>query len=152
MTMAAPYPKDPSERRNRTKPARGEWIDLPSATLEEPVLPLTPPQKRSWVPFGAAARRKWSEWRLDPVTTYWTRGDVSFALSTLELYDVEDWTIHAAEIRLREDRLALSPKGKRDQRFRILFGVGKEATRERTPGDVNVISMDERRKALEHGA
>jgi hypothetical protein len=73
-------------------------------------------------------------------------------LSTLELYDVEDWTIHAAEIRLREDRLALSPKGKRDQRFRILFGVGKEATRERTPGDVNVISMDERRKASAAGA
>jgi hypothetical protein len=46
----------------------------------------------------------------------------------------------------------LSPKGKRDLRFRIGFGIGKEAIRERTPGDANVISMDERRKALEHGA
>jgi hypothetical protein len=150
--MAAPVPKDPSERRNRTKPARGEWIDLPSAVLDEPVLPLKPPLKRPWTPFGTQAVKKWSEWRLDPVTTYWTRGDIGFALSTLELYDGKDWTIHASEIRLREDRLALSPKGKRDLRFRIGFGIGKEAIRERTPGDANVISMDERRKALEHGA
>lgn len=152
--MAAPFPKDPSERRNRTKPARGEWIDLPSAVLENPVLPEKLPYKRPWVPWGRVARAKWAEWRLDPVTTYWTKADISFALSTLELYDLPgyDWTRNAAEIRLREDRLALTPKGKRDQRFRIGFGIGKEATRERTPGDANVISMDERRKALERGA
>jgi hypothetical protein len=150
--MAAPYPKDPSERRNRTKPARGEWIDLDSSELAEPVLPLKPPHKRPFVPFGSAACKKWSAWRLDPVTTYWTRADIAFALSTLELYDCDDWTKNAAEIRLREDRLALTPEGKKKQRYRILFGIGKEATRERTPGDANVISMDERRKALERGA
>jgi hypothetical protein len=152
--MAEPWPKDPSERRNRTKPARGEWIDLPDSILDKPVLPLVPPMKRPMVPWRREAIAKWQQWRLDPVTTYWTQGDISFALSTLELYDCpgSEWTVNAAEIRLREDRLALSPKGKRDLRFRIGFGVGKEATRERTTGDSNVISMDERRKTLEHGA
>jgi hypothetical protein len=150
--MAAPYPKDPSERRNRTKPARGEWIDLPAAELETPVLPAKAPLKRAWTPFGTAAQRKWSEWRLDPVTTYWTRADVSFAVSTLELYDCDDWTKNAGEIRLREDRLALTPEGKKKQRYRIGFGIGKEATRERTVGDANVIDMDARRKQLERGA
>ena len=76
------------------------------------------------------------------------------AVNTVELYNLpgNQWIDNAAEIRLREDRLALSPKGKRDLRFRIGFGIGKEATKERLPGDANVINMDERRKQLEHGA
>jgi len=150
--MAAPYPKDQSERRNKTKPVRGEWIDLDSSELENPVLPLKPPHKRPFVPFGTMAVKKWSAWRLDPVTTYWTKADVAFALSTLELYDAEDWTKNAAEIRLREDRLALTPLGKKQQRYRILFGLANESVRERTPGDANVIDFDERRKQLERGA
>ena len=147
-------PKDQSERKRNVKPARGEWIDIDSRTIDTPVLPLVPPTIRPFVPWRREAVRKWQVWRLDPVTAYWSDSDIEFALGTLEFYNVpgSDWIKNAAEIRQREDRLALNPKGKRDLRFRITFGPGKEATRDRPTGDTNVISMDERRKQLEHGA
>jgi hypothetical protein len=147
-----PAPKDPRERRNTTKPQRGEWIDIDATTIAKPVLPVVPPFKRPFVPWRYKARQVWAAWRNDPVTGYWTDSDIAYALSTLELYDVEDWTVNAAEIRLREDRLALTPRGKRDLRFRITFGPGKEATKDRPAPDSNVISMDERRRELGHGA
>jgi hypothetical protein len=152
--MAAPVPKDPAERRNTTKPSRGEWIDIDVASIDEPILPKNPPAPRPFVVWGTMAIVKWRQWRLDPVTTYWTKGDIAFAVATLELYNLpgSDWTRNASEIRLREDRLALTPRGKRDLRFRITFGAGKEATKDRPVGDTNVINMDERRKRLEHGA
>jgi hypothetical protein len=150
--MSGPVPKDPSERRRTNKPARGEWIDIDSPSLDTPVLPpLTTIQKGR---LNRKAKNKWRVWRLEPVTAHWSKSDIDTALDILELYNCDDWTRHAAEIRQRETQLALNPKGKRDQRFRITFGVGKEATKEdktKTTDD-NVVELDSRRAALGHGA
>ena len=148
-------PKDPSERHPRAKtPQRGEWIDINAPEIETPVLPEKPPHKRKMVPWRQQALKIWAAWRLDPVTAFWSKSDITFALATLELYDLPgpQWTKNAAEIRQRETALALNPKGKRDLRYRITFGPGKEATKERSVGDANVISMDARRNQLGHGA
>jgi hypothetical protein len=152
--VTGPAPKDPSERRNTTKPQRGEWIDIDARTIDKPVLPEMPPFKRPFVPWRWKARQVWTAWRNDPVTTYWTDSDIEFAIGTLELYDVidGDWTVNAAEIRQREDRLGLNPKGKRDLRFRITFGAGKEATKNKPPLPDNVVSIDKRMAELKHGA
>jgi hypothetical protein len=149
--MAAPTPKPPEERINRAKPRRGEWIDLdkPELDKDEIVLPELGSIQRSKLNYKALST--WRVWRREPVTTYWTAADIKAAQDILELYNVKDWTRNAAEIRQRETALALNPKGKRDLRFRITFGVGKEATKEVKLPE-NVISMDARRQNLGHGA
>lgn len=151
--MANPAPKHPSERRNRIPPARGEWIDIPAPSLDEPCLPeLTKLQKGH---FNRIAKENYRVWRFEPVCAYWSKVDIKAAMNILELYNVDDWTRNAAEIRQRETALGLNPKGKRDLRFRITFGPGKEATKhEKIPaiGDDNVVDMDARRQSLGHGA
>jgi len=151
MPASGPAPKEPSERRRNNVPTRGEWIDIHEPVLSEPVLPEKPPFKRGRSSFGIRAQKRWKRWRLDPVTTYWTEGDIDFALETLWLIDEEGVTIKTApELRQRLTLLGLNPAGKRNLRFRITFGIGKEATKETKLPD-NVVSMDERLKGLKHG-
>ncbi len=107
-------PKDPSQRRNRTPPARGEWVDL--APLDAPVLPELPPLvDGEWRP---ASERAWAAWRTDPVTAQWSPSDVAHAWDTIELHNVMTPS-SANEVRLRMDGLGLTPKGKRDLRWRV---------------------------------
>ena len=94
-------------------PARGEWVDL--APLEQPVLQALP--RRSNRPWSADAKRIWAAWRMDPVTAMWSPSDVEYALETISLRESPLTT--ASEIRLRMDGLGLTPKGKRDLRWRI---------------------------------
>lgn len=111
MAGIGPAPKDPSQRRNRSAPLRGEWVDL--QPLESPVLPaLADPHM-----WSERSIVKWEAWRLDPVSALWTPADVSFARDTLWLYEMMKAST-ASEIRLREDALGLTPKGKRDLRWR----------------------------------
>lgn len=111
MAGIGPAPKDSSQRRNRSLPLRGEWVDL--QPLEAPVLPeLAEPHL-----WSERSRLKWEAWRQDPVSALWTPADVSFARDTLWLYEMMKAST-ASEIRLREDALGLTPKGKRDLRWR----------------------------------
>jgi hypothetical protein len=112
--MAGRGPAPASQRRRRNEPARGDWIDLPP--LEAPVLPDLPRLAEGEWPMGA--RLKWSAWQADPVTQIWTPADISFAVDTIRLYVVMTPS-SANEVRLREDGLGLTPKGKRDLRVRI---------------------------------
>lgn len=110
-----PAPKLPGERRRYNQPAVGEWVDL--RPLEQTVLP---PANRKW---GVNAKRAWAVWRRDPVTTQWGPADVWFAQELARLFD----ELPPVEWRMRCETLGLSPKGKRDLRWR-------------TPQEVKTIS------------
>lgn len=99
-------------RRRRNVPARGEWVDLDP--LEQSVLPELP--EGEWRPETVAM---WEAWRMDPVSAEWSPADVAFALDTIRLHNVMLNASGANEVRLRMDSLGLTPKGKRDLRWRI---------------------------------
>ena len=114
MAGRGPAPKLATERRNRTPPARGEWVDL--APLSKPVLRELPAlADDEWAPNTVAM---WEAWRNDPVTALWSPADVAFALDTIMLHQSMTPST-AAEVRRRMDSLGLTPKGKRDLRWRI---------------------------------
>ena len=109
-------PKPPAQRRNRHVPQRGEWVDL--EPLAKPVLPTA---DRGW---SEETKRAWSVWRSDPVTSQYGPADV-YAVRQLALL-METENPAPNELRLRMDGLGLTPKGKRDLRWR-------------TPGEVAAI-------------
>jgi hypothetical protein len=106
MAGIGPAPKPKEQRRNRTPPLRSEWVDL--EPLKEPVLPLSSSR------WSGNARRMWNVWRQDPVTTQWGPADVQYARELCRLYE----KLPYAEQRQRMDALGLTPKGKRDLRWR----------------------------------
>jgi hypothetical protein len=118
MAGRGPAPKLPGQRRRYGQPARSEWVDL--KPLEQPV--LGPPHGK-WSPN---AKRAWRAWSQDPVTSQWGSSDVFLAKELARLYDV----LAPNEQRLRMDTLGLSPKGKRDLRWR-------------TPAEVKTIAAQQ---------
>jgi hypothetical protein len=112
MAGRGPAPKAPDERRNTTAPQRGEWVDL--APLAEPVLPELPDGE-----WSVATRMLWAAWRVDPVTSQYSPADIAYAIETICLREAMTPST-ANEIRLRSDALGLTPKGKRDLRWRIV--------------------------------
>lgn len=126
-----PAPKSPEARRRRNVPERGEWRELPIGAPAPPVLPTLPPRGdgETW---SELARLKWEAWRTDPATRIYGPAEVMYALDTLRLY--EGMTSSTAnEIRLREDGLGLTPKGKRDLRLRVVEDELGAARAERAP-------------------
>ena len=121
--MAGMGPAPAESRRRSNTPARGEWVDLPP--LQAPVLPELPPRGdgEEWSQRAVSA---WAAWRSDPVTAQWSPSDVSYALDAILLYDGMTAS-NANEVRLRMDGLGLTPKGKRDLRWRV--GGAAEATK-----------------------
>ena len=118
--MPGPAPKHPLARRRRNAPAGGEWVDPPP--LDKPVLQALPPRsgEGDWSKW---ARDVWESWRQDAATAQWTSADVHYALDTLTLIDAcacKPRTAFAAEIRLRMDGLGLTPKGRRNLRWRLV--------------------------------
>jgi hypothetical protein len=111
-----PTPKDRSTRRRRNVPSGGEWIDL--LPLEKPVLQELGDDDE----WSTRARETWQAWREDPATSQWSPADIAFASDTLtlvELNEREPRSSLAAEIRLRLDGLGLTPKGRRNLRWRL---------------------------------
>lgn len=105
-------PKDKTVRRNRVKPQRGEWVDLPEGGGKAPKPPSTWP---------ARTKACWVAWWSDPAATQWTDADRN---SVLELAHLHADLVHgrlslAPEIRQRMDLLGLTQKGKRDLRWRV---------------------------------
>jgi len=99
-------PKDPGQRRRYNQPARGEWVDL--EPLEAPVLP-----GYNEMEFTAPVWL-WEAWRADSVSSQYGEADIA-AIVLL----ATDWErLQPAEQRLRMDALGLTPKGKRDLRWR----------------------------------
>src|SRR4051812_26948228 len=105
MAGRGPAPKPAGQRRRYNQPARGEWIDL--EPLKKPVLPR---YDESW----QVKRWMWEGWRQDPVTAQYAPADLVAIRELAErFYDLKD-----NEQRLRMDELGLTPKGKRDLRWR----------------------------------
>lgn len=64
----------------------------------------------------------WSAWRQDPVTGVYGPAEVAAAVDLawlFEQYVRGEPAAKAAEVRLRMDGLGLTPKGKRDLRWRV---------------------------------
>jgi hypothetical protein len=110
-----PSPKDARARRRRNAPAGGEWIDL--LPLEKPILqPLDDDDE-----WSERARNTWQAWREDPATSQWSPAHIAFATDTLvlvELNEREPSSSLVSEIRLRLTDLGLTPKGRRNLRWR----------------------------------
>lgn len=119
MAGNGPAPKPKDQRINNHAPSRGEWVDLPP--LQGPVLPELPDRDDGWSSMSVAA---WRAWREDPVTSQYSPADIAYALDAIRLYDVMT-SSSANEVRLRMDSLGLTPKGKRDLRWRIIPGEGE---------------------------
>lgn len=146
--MAGRGPAPQEVRRRRNEPARGEWSDL--APLEKRVLPkhlpTAPPLiirhkdgpsellEGHWSERTLAA---WEAWARDPATGQYGPAEVAAAVELA--YVMEDFvragTRGANEVRLRMDGLGLTPKGKRDLRWRASTEPPEDVrpTRSRTP-------------------
>src|SRR4051812_8557067 len=99
----APKPKE--QRRRYNQPARGEWVDL--EPLEEPILP-------EYLPIFTVPARLWNAWRQDAVTSQYGEADMA-AIGELAV----EWEERSFADRDRMmDKLGLTPKGKRDLRWR----------------------------------
>src|SRR5688572_24525791 len=114
--MAGNGPAPAETRRRANEPARGDWVTL--LPLEQPVLPVLPKRTKGEGPWPAVTRAAWSAWRKDPVTSQYSVADVAYAIDTIRLH-AEMTAKTAGEVRLRMDALGLTPKGKRDNRWRI---------------------------------
>ena len=130
--MPGPFPKFPEQRRNRAKPARGEWIDLPSLPT-----PVIPEESRSWSPN---ARRAWRAWRADRVSALWSPADLHFARELARLYD----ELPPNEVRLRLEALGLTPHGRQSLRWRVPAADTGETGGER-PAPVRRLRLTEKR-------
>ena len=101
-----PLPKPKEIRRNRVPPARGEWVDL-----EVPEEPVLEPYNREAM---TVPERMWNAWRrCGPATQYGEEDREA-------IYDLAvSWAeLTFADRDRRLDKLGLTPKGKRDLRWR----------------------------------
>ena len=122
--MAGTGPAPAESRRRRNVPARGDWVDL--KPLTRCYLPDLPPVTDAGDPWREATKLAWAAWQKDPVTQMWSEADISYALDTILLHNEIAKT--ANEVRLRMDGLGLTPKGKRDHRWRIVEGDATETS------------------------
>lgn len=126
MAGYGPAPKDPTKRIGRGVPLRGEWQDLPPLT--KTVLPPLP-RDGDW---SDRAKKLWAAWRKDPVTQTYGESEIAMALETIRIFEIAKISRGMAgwaELRQWMDRLALTPKGKRDLRYRIIDSPVVEAAK-----------------------
>jgi hypothetical protein len=96
--------------------------------LEKPLLPPLPEREGGWLERTV---EMWEAWRSDPVTSQYGPADVAAIKDLARLF--EDPKVAPNELRLRMDGLGLTPKGKRDLRWRTpaevatIGGQGKRA-------------------------
>lgn len=107
MAGRGPAPKDPSQRRRYNQPARGEWVDL--EPLAAPILP----EAGDW---SGRVKRLWDAWREDPVTSQYGPADLAAVWDLADQFEGLSETTQTARL----DRLGLTPKGKRDLRWRTV--------------------------------
>lgn len=147
--MAANAPKEKEQRRRSAPPTRGEWVDL--VELDHAVIPELPENPQKWAPgmtraiwkedefapelletWSVMTRTMWESWREDPVTSQWSPSDITYAMETILIREkLGNDSSKLNEIRLRMDSLGLTPKGKRDLRWRNPHQLtGEETTEE----------------------
>lgn len=152
MAGTGPPAKPPHLRRHRAAPLRGEWVDL--EPLARPVLPAALPKR----PKGAGAwsprsRALWKGIREDPVSAVYGPVELAVLREFMEMFEEYArgrWTL-VGDVRRGMDGLGLTPKGKRDLRWRSptepkpeLAGVpaGDEVGAARERRDRRVVAVD----------
>src|SRR3954468_19721199 len=115
-------PKDPGHRRRYNQPARGEWVDL-----QPPSKPVLAPADPLWVP---EAQRLWTAVRKSGISLQYDDADIQ----ALEEFMRHFREYQPNEQRLRMESFGMTPKGKRDLRWR-------------TPGEVSTIKANEAKRA-----
>ncbi len=106
-------------RRNRVPPSRGEWVDL--EPLARPVLPAALPKR----PKGAGAwsprsRALWKGIREDPVSAVYGPSELAVLREFMEMFEEYSrgrWSL-VGPVQRGMDALGLTPRGKRDLRWR----------------------------------
>src|SRR3954467_3259372 len=120
--MAAPVPKPKEQRINRHPPRAGEWVDIdPPDERQLPELEDT--DDHQWT---ARQRTMWEGWAWSAEATQWNTADVLYALELLTMMDNTPVAL-MSEVRIRLTSLGLSPKGKRDLRWRIPQDKNRQA-------------------------
>lgn len=151
MAGQGPAPKDAAQRRRRNAPARGEWVDLPS--VKKPILPTLKQidGKRKWSP---QLKMLWEHWRKDPATTQYGPAEIALAKHLAFVYDdlAQAYKLStSSEVRLILDTLGLTPKGKRDNRWRISAdgGVDQEGELDKTAANKRAAARRKKIRAVE---
>lgn len=145
--MAGNGPPPAETRRRANTPARGDWEDL--LPLKRPVLPALPKRTKAEGLWSARTRRVFEGWRRDPVTATFGKNEIASAIELAYLQEevVRGKHTLASEVRQRADGLGLTPKGKRDLRYRVLFHP--PAGLEPPPAKPRRPRRDDRRARLE---
>lgn len=133
--------KDPAQRINRVKPV-SEWVDL--EPLDEPILPPYPMHwYRAELRLQAVPKWMWDLWRMDPVTSQWSPGDLALILDLGErFYHVKD------PDRLRTlTYLGLNAAGRRNLRVRIPKETERYQNAERKAAEVRRLRIIDTREA-----
>jgi len=113
-------PKPTNERRNQTKPQRGDWQELTDPVDKVPKLPTRGKGRGTWSP---RTNRAWTAWWSDPVSSQWGPSDVELVEHLADV--MEEWVRdpgtagRATEVRQIRDVLGLTPKGRQDRRWKI---------------------------------
>lgn len=132
--MPGPVPKPKDERRRRNAPVH-EWV-----ILSEPRRGRAPAlEGRNWTD---QTKDWWKAIWKTPMATQWQKGDIP---SLMDLARIKQafWNGEyklASEIRQREDRFGLTPKGRRDLRWIITEEDADRAGMD-LPGDQPIASV-----------
>jgi hypothetical protein len=107
-------PKDPSQRRRRNEPERGEIKHATDRGWQHGAVPAAPPK------LLKASVEAWNVWFGAWFAFFWTPEDVPGLRHLVRLYDqVERGEFHrAGELRLEMDGYGITPKGQQDRRWR----------------------------------
>lgn len=147
--MAGPPPKDPANRRRRNVPERGEWVNLPPLddSFKVPAISKRGKGHGTW---SGRTKRAWHAWWNDPAVQMWSEAERDTVIDLAYIH--EEWVRGdnrlISEVRLRMDGLGLTPKGKKDLRWKV---VEAPADRPETDGAfvVNTGTARERMRAID---
>lgn len=110
--MSGPAPA--LQRRRRNVPIRGEWQPTPGIGWQHGSTIPRPPDG-----LLAASRTAWATWFGSWFGSHWTPDNLPDLRTCIRLYDqVERGEFQrAAELRMWEDNLGITPKGQQDRRW-----------------------------------
>lgn len=118
--MAGNGPAPKLQRQRRGAPTRGDWLQL--EPLNAPILPelseLPSPLEDGTWPF--VTQMLWDAWRESPVTAMWKADDKAMAVDTIFEHaklSAEMRSAPPAELRIRQEALGLTTKGRQDRRW-----------------------------------
>jgi hypothetical protein len=106
--------KDPSVRRRRNIPKRGEFVNAPGVGWQH--------GRRPRAPNGLTKETVdvWAVWFASWFAAFWTPADIPYLRQMAKLYDVVDRgeVRYAGELRTWLDSMGVTPKGQQDRRWK----------------------------------